>query len=189
MTVLMESMSGKYEDNVSEVKLSLTYRDCQEPVDQGVEEENLVLQYAKKLKATTTNKRFCEAVAELVGEPMNDLFTQFKTGQKIPSMMTTHRKCGLDHNDYSDLTYKAEESDYYFREKAKWNGLTCKACDKTIGTDIRPKQNNPVYICANFALDKTDCKEMVCGSCFGAKQQAAGGIKPRRRNNNKVATN
>lgn len=191
LTVLLESVSGEYESDVNEVPLTTTYTDCQVPVDQGYEEVNLVLKYAKNLKVSPTNKKFCEAVAGLVGEPLEALFTQFRTENEINPIAATppHKKCGLDHKDYNDLTYKAEESDYYFREKAKWHGLTCKACNKTIGTDIKPKANNPVYICAHFALDKTDCKEIVCGSCFGEKQQTAGGIKPRRRNNNKAATN
>lgn len=190
LTVLMESISGEYESNEIQVPLTVTYQDCQEPVDEGHEDVNLVLKYAQNLKVSPTNKKFCEAVAGLVGQPLEDLFTQFRTEEEIHPMTTTpYKKCGLDHKDYSDLTYKAEESDYYFREKAKWYGLTCKACNKTIGTDIRPNPKHPVYICAHFALDKTNCREIVCGACFGEKQQNTGGIKPRRRNNNNTATN
>jgi len=214
VTVLFESLSGDYENNKSMVELGATWSDCQASVDSGNEEENLVLTYARGLPISDKdNKEFLMAVAKLAGKPAEDLFPRIKeTSQSKPTtkkkptttkskttakskmtttghVMETIQTCDVDHKDYSN--FKEEESDYYFREGAKWHGSKCRGegCGKRIGIkdgNFKPRAGCPVYICPKYHLDKTNCAAMVCFDCVFKSSGENKSKRHRRGNNDKT---
>lgn len=179
---------------MDEVPLTITYSDCQVPVDEKIEDENLVMQYAKQISSTSKNSSFLQAIAKIAGKPKGILFPEnnLSKKKKTPNTTIIHEECGVcqqNHEEYSN--YKAEESDFYFKNsKAKWYGLKCRKCGISIGSlvgNFRPTPATPVYVCAKFALNKTTCAQMVCNACFDIqiKEQSAG-TQRRRRTNGKI---
>lgn len=178
---------------MAEVPLTSTYSDCQVPVDENIEDENLVVQYAKQISSKSNNSAFFQAVAKIAGKPKGILFPENTLSKKKTTTNTTiiHEECGVcqeNHDDYSN--YKAEESDFYFKTThAKWYGLKCKKCGIIIGSNVgnfRPTPGSPVYVCGKFALDRTNCAEMVCNACFDIQmREQSGGTQRRRRGNGK----
>lgn len=174
--------------------MQTTYTDCQLPVDEKIEDENLVMQYAKQISANSKNSAFLQAIAKIAGKPKGILFPETNgSKKKMTTNTTVIHECG-NHEDYSNVTYKAEESDFYFKTtKAKWYGLKCRKCSTLIGSvvgNFRPTPATPVYVCTKFALNKTKCAQMVCSVCFEnqIKEQSAG-TQPRRRRNNEKKYN
>lgn len=188
--MFFESGSGEYESQENQVPLGATYADCQEPVEMGLEDENLILKYAKNLKPNETNRKFWKEVAKLAGKPEEKLFPnavkQVANSKKHSSASILEQciACKVNHNDYTN--YKMEESDYYFQsDKRKWFGLKCRGteCGKTIGVlkgNFRPTSSTPVYVCREFALDKTDCRQMVCSKCYLVQESGSPGGRSRR---------
>ena len=194
LKVLFESISGDYENKVDEVPLTITYSDCQVPVDENIEDENLVMRYAKQISSNSKNSAFLQAIATIAGKPKGILFPENNLSKNKKPTNTTiiHDQCGVcqqNHDDYSN--YKAEESDFYFKTtQAKWYGLKCRMCGILIGSNVgnfRPTPATPVYVCGKFALDKTTCAQMVCNACFDIqmKEQCAGTQRRRRGNGKK----
>ena len=74
----------------NQVPLEATYKDCQEPVNLGMEKENLILTYAKNLESTKTNQKFWKEIAKLDGKPESQLFpTQVQSKKQGPKSIMT----------------------------------------------------------------------------------------------------
>lgn len=185
LTVKFESISKEYEDALDQVELGGLYADCETAVDGINETENFVVTYAKNLTPTATNKKFWTEVANLAGKKVEELFPQIKSSPKKTTtcgsvVFAAHEKCSRDHTDYTN--YKLIDEDFHFRTtKSKWYGKTCRveSCSTVFGTgqgQQKPSPGNPVYVCEQYVLDKTDCAQMLCGACY-----AKDGGKTKRR--------
>lgn len=67
---------------MDEVPLTITYSDCQVPVDEKIEDENLVMQYAKQISSTSKNSSFLQAIAKIAGKPKGILFPENNLSKK-----------------------------------------------------------------------------------------------------------
>ena len=186
-----ESVSKEYEDYKSWEALDMNVlEDCKDGKDGEDLSKNLLVIYAKSKK----DMKLYTKTAELAGqEDVLILFPDFvkpveEDEDSSSSEEELTEKCTADHSDYSELTYKAVEGEYYFLKNRKLHGLLCRVCglDYT-GWKDKPGTNTPAYTCEKMALGKCICeKGLVCHSCYQKEQLkltdlAAGGRRSRHR--------
>lgn len=186
-----ESLSKDYEDYKAWQALDKNVlEDCKDEEDGEDLSKNSLVIYAKSKK----DMELYAKTAELVGlEDVLTLFPDFvkpveEDEDSSSSDEELAEKCTADHSDYSELTYKAVEDEYYFLKDRKLHGLLCRVCrlDYT-GWKDKPGANTPAYTCEKMALGKCICEEgLVCHSCYQNEQLkltdlAAGGRRSRRR--------
>ena len=77
--------------------------------------------------------------------------------------------CSKERHDLrSETVYKPIRDASYFYKGKRWDTLSCRHCRQTFVGDKKPTDRNPVYVCNEYELRKTDCKQdgAVCYACY-----------------------
>ena len=158
------------------------------------ETTNFVLIYARN----GTDKAFNLAVANEVSEDLKDKRgpgATVKTGQELmkelfpvveaPDTPPVQRQAYVEtetlccskerHNLANETVYKPIRDASYFYKGKRWDTLSCRHCKQTFVGDKKPTDRNPVYVCNEYELRKTDCKQdgAVCYACYTTQQVAS----------------
>ena len=179
---IMEEWLGP--NNIKKIEdwaeLETLFADCQIPVEEGKESENLVVTYCK---VTNCAKDLKKKVAKLAGQSVENLFSSVSKKNKSinkeiqqspapPLPQPTMIYCNHSSGVFNCGAYVMEGNSFYFQVGRKWHGLPCKGCGTVIGTcagQFKPTMSQPCYVCEYYKLDKTDCKEILCLKCYRTK--------------------
>lgn len=174
-----KSQTDDYEGGKAWVQLAPLFQDCKQEVDEGWQDSNLVIEWAKSLEEACT-KELAEAVAVLAASDPKELFPKCpyferKSSPKKASSNDepTEKECTCDHKD--SAIYIAESNPFYWQEESSdYYGCPCTGedCVKIFGTGagmIKPTAKEPLMVCKQYHLGKTTCKEMVCTPCYKEK--------------------
>ena len=85
--------------------------------------------------------------------------------------------CGK-HN-YVETMYEKQETAYYWAtDTRRYNSLPCSICNVSIGnlatfddatgntTMTKPTAKTPVFVCKQFAIQKSSCRHIICSACW-----------------------
>ena len=174
--VTQEDEEGVYDENKTWVDLKYCFAYCQGCVDDGAEDEHFLLANLKNIPMKPRRKcidevaKFARLSKYTEAHPLfpKQIESSPQKSKPVASSAKTKPKCEVNHTTCSE--FKVVDDPYYFSDKRKYAGATCKysGC-KSQSKQLIASRNVPVYVCEKFALEKvSDCTacKFVCHSCY-----------------------
>lgn len=178
LIVEFECLSGDYENGQDESQLEDVYNDLADEVIAYAQNlgEECELGFAKAI-ASLCNKSVESLFPNVILDPRSVMATTMDEETTTVNKPTTNNQplcCASCDHTYNPHDYEPQESDYYWAcSTRKYFGIPCILCAEAIGTKADPKLSrtkpsakNPVYVCKKFAMEQSNCKHIVCSSCW-----------------------
>lgn len=178
-----EDADEKYEPYSDWNLIGPVYEDCQAPVEEGDEDVNLLLMYAKVQKEPKPG--FLFAVSKVAGKEAKTLFpnkpeeqtapwTKKKCASKENKWQTDQNyfdKCPFDHTIFKINHYAQGNRGWHMKEGEKHYELCCNACNIL----IRNQKKKDHYICTteNAGKCNPNCLNAFCDKCWKMKIQGS----------------